>query len=172
MKTATTLALGALMLVSITAFSLNDRPAPHAGTAFSASIRGEVNAQPNGEARFGIVAGGPAAPAVFTISLGAEGQSGSILFTRRSGARLSPGIYTISDRADGSDDVRALVVTGSATKPTGVFRGHSGLLVITVANDSLIRGTFKVEAAGFLADAPELEGRPVTASGAFTAQAR
>jgi hypothetical protein len=108
-------------------------------------------------------------PAVFTISLGANAKDGSVLFTRRSGERLSPGTYTVSARADGTDDVRALVMTGSATRPTGVFQGQSGSLVITSASEREIRGTFRIEASGFLAAQPEVEGRPVKVAGSFTA---
>ena len=64
---------------------------------------------------------------MFTLSLGADGADGSVLFTRTNGGRLTPGTYAISGRDDGSDEIRALVMTGSATRPTGVFRGHVGL---------------------------------------------
>jgi hypothetical protein len=158
--------LGSLLL---TACSVNTRPARDTGTAFSARIEGEIASRPSGEARFGVTGGTGNAPAVFTISLGANAKDGSVLFTRRSGERLSPGTYTISDRADGTDDLRALVMTGSATRPTGVFQGRSGALVITAASDREIRGTFHVEATGFLAARPDLEDRPVKVAGSFTA---
>ena len=167
MKTAIALALGSLML--LTAFTLNTRPPADARPAFSAEIAGDVSTRATGEARFGVTPGAEGAPAVFTISLGADGEEGSVLFTRRSGVRLSPGTYQVSDRADGSDDIRALVMTGSATRPTGVFQGKSGSLVITSASDTEIRGTFQVEARGFLAAHPEAEDRPVTVAGSFSA---
>ncbi|HUF34901.1 MAG TPA: hypothetical protein VMN37_03075 [Gemmatimonadales bacterium] len=167
MKTAIALGMSSLML--LTAFSMNTRPMADARPAFSAEIAGEISARPTGEARFGVTPGAEGAPAVFTISLGADAEEGSVLFTRRSGVRLSPGTYTVSDRADGTDDIRALVMTGSATRPTGVFQGQSGSLVVASASDHEIRGTFRVEARGFLAARPDAEDRPVTVAGSFSA---
>lgn len=167
MKTAIALATGSFLL--LTAFSADIRPAAGERPAFSAEIAGEITARPSGTARFGVTGGTGDVPAVFTISLGADAEDGSVLFTRRSGARLSPGTYTISARDDGNDDLRALVMTGSATRPTGVFQGQSGTLVVTSASDREIRGTFRIEARGFLAAQPALENRPVTVAGAFSA---
>jgi len=170
---ATTIALGALLpLASVMAFTTGSRPARTPRSGFSAEIRGEVGARPSGDARFGLVPSGAAGARVFTLSLGSSSVQGSVLLTRESGARLSPGTYLISDRIDRSDDMRALVMTGSATAPTGVFQGQSGRLVITTASDSLLAGTFDIEAAGFLASSPDVEDRPVTVSGAFAAAAR
>lgn len=166
MKTAMALGTGSLLL--LTAFSVSARPAA-VRPAFRAEIVGEVSARPAGAARFGVTGGSGGVPGVFTISLGADGEEGSVLFTRRSGARLSPGVYRVSDRADGTDDIRALVMTGSATRPTGVFQGRSGSVEITSASDSEIRGSFQIEAAGFLAAEPRIEGRPVSVSGSFVA---
>jgi hypothetical protein len=167
MKTAIALATGSLLL--LTAFSLNARPAAKAHAAFRAQIVGDISARPSGAAHFGVTGGTEDVPAVFTISLGANAEDGSVLFTRRSGERLSPGTYTVSAREDGTDDVRALVMTGPATRPTGVFQGRSGSLVITFASEREIRGTFRIEASGFLAARPEVEGRPVKVAGSFTA---
>ena len=62
-----------------------------------------------------------------------------------------------------------LVLTGTATHPTGVFQGRSGRLVIASANDEVIQGRFTVEARGFLASSPDDESRPMQATGMFTA---
>jgi hypothetical protein len=168
MKTAIVLGLGPLLLASLTASSLSGRPAT-ARAAFTGEISGDVTAQPSGDARFGVVRGNEASPQVFTLSLGANGTEGSILFTRMSGARLSLGTYKISGEALESSDIRALVMTGSATHPTGVFQAQSGSLVITSASDRTISGSFRIAATGFLASSPEIEGRPIRASGTFTA---
>jgi hypothetical protein len=167
MNTAIALATGSFLL--LTAFSVDVSPAAGTRPAFSAEIAGDIAARPSGAARFGVTDGTGDAPAVFTISLGADAKDGSVLFTRRSGARLSPGTYTVSAREDGNDDIRALVMTGSATRPTGVFQGQSGTLVVTSANDREIRGTFRIEARGFLAAQPAVEDRPVKVAGSFTA---
>jgi hypothetical protein len=167
MKTAIALATGSLLLLS--AFSANRGTAGDTRPAFSAEIIGDIAARTSGPARFGVTGGTEDVPAVFTISLGANAEDGSVLFTRRSGERLSPGTYTISAREDGTDDLRALVMTGSATRPTGVFQGRSGTMVVTSASDQEIRGTFRIEALGFLAAQPDVEDRPVKVTGSFTA---
>lgn len=106
MHTAIAVATGSFLL--LTAFAANLRPAAGERPAFTAEIAGDIAARPSGAARFGVTGGTGDVPAVFTISLGADGKHGSVLFTRQSGARLSPGTYTISARDDGSDDLRAL----------------------------------------------------------------
>jgi hypothetical protein len=157
---------GALLLASLSAFSLGGgETAP----AFVGEVAGEITAHPTGEARFGTVDGGGSVPSAFTVSLGADGQEGSILFTRNSGAALGMGSYTITDGDGDGDAVRALVMTGSATHPTGVFRGQSGELVITSVTESTMTGTFRVSASGFLAASPDVEDRPVIATGWFRA---
>jgi hypothetical protein len=166
MKTTIALGLGSLLL--LTAFTANNRRI-EVIPAFRAEIAGEVSARPSGTARFGVSGGAEGAPAVFTISLGADGEEGSVLFTRRSGARLVPGTYRISNRADGTDDIRALVMAGSATRPIGVFQGTAGSLVVTSVGELEIRGTFRIDATGFLAAEPEREDRSVQVSGAFHA---
>lgn len=168
MNTGIVLGLGPLLLASLTAFSLSGRPEA-SNAAFTGVISGDITARPSGDARFGVVGGGDASPQVFTLSLGANGSEGSVLFTRKSGARLSLGTYEISGDDIESSDIRALVMTGSANHPTGVFQAHSGTVVITTANDRTINGSFRIEASGFLASSPEIEDRPIRASGTFTA---
>lgn len=168
MKTTSALTIGSLMLVSLTAFSLNARSAGDIRPAFDAEIRGDVRAHPVGDARFGAAGGAGVAPAVFTISLEADTEEGSVLFTRQGSESLIPGTYPISEDVSATG-VRALVMTGSATEPTGVFRGQSGSLVITSVSDSAIRGSFRIDAAGYLTDELEVEDRTVSVSGSFTA---
>lgn len=60
-------------------------------------------------------------------------------------------------------------MSGSAERPTGVFRGQSGTLVITSVSDNLIRGSYQVDATGFLANDPAAEDQNIRATGAFTA---
>ena len=167
MKTVMALGLGPLMLA--TAISMGVQPPSTARSTFSAEIAGDVNTLASGAARFGTSGGTADVPAVFTISLGADGTQGSVLFTRRDGDRLTPGRYRVSDLDGEVGTVRALVMTGSASKPTGVFQGTSGTLVIASASDREMRGTFRINAEGFLASAPEIEGRPVRVAGEFTA---
>jgi hypothetical protein len=170
MKTTILLGLGAVVALPMAALTLESGP-DTAGSSFHATIRGELVTTVEGEARFGTARGNAAMPAVFTLALGTHSEQGSILFTRSNGGSLEVGTYAISDRGDGTDALRALVATGSPTHPTGVFRGQAGTVVVTAASDSVLTGTFTITASGFLAAAPEIEGRPITASGAFRAVA-
>jgi hypothetical protein len=172
MKTTTALGISSLIVLTLTAFTGAARPtvlsAPSESSSFLAELHGDLHASPRSTARFGAVDGRSGAT-VFTLSLGADGADGSVLFTRTNGARLAPGTYVISGRDDGSDELRALVMTGAAARPTGVFRGRSGHLIVTSATDNVIRGRFEVVAEGFLATDPGDEHRPMKATGMFTA---
>ena len=172
MKTTTALGLSSLIVLTLAAFTGAERPpilpAPTESSSFLAELHGDLHASPRGTARFGAVEGG-AGGRMFTLSLGADGADGSVLFTRTNGARLMPGTYAVSGRDDGTDELRALVMTGSATRPTGVFRGQSGYLIVTSATDNVMRGRFQVAATGFLASDPADETRPMKATGMFTA---
>ena len=160
MKTTTSLGLTSLIVLTLAAFTGAARPtilpAPTEASSFLAELHGDLHASPRGTARF-------------TLSLGADGPDGSVLFTRTNGAHLTPGTYAISGRDNGTDEIRALVMTGSATRPTGVFRGQSGYLIVTSATANVIRGRFHVVATGFLASDPADESRPMKATGMFTA---
>lgn len=173
MKITTALGLGSVIVLTLAAFSAEAgptvRPVPADSSSFLAELHGDLHASPRGKASFGMVEGRDGAPGVFTLSVGTEGTAGSVLFTRTSGGRFVPGTYAISGRDDGTDEIRVLVMTGTAIQPTGVFRGRSGHLIITSATDNVIRGRFKVEARGFLATDPEDERRPMQATGMFTA---
>ena len=170
MKTMTALGLSSLIVLTLAAFTGTARPtippAPSESSSFFAELHGALHASPRGRARFGTVEPGAT---MFSLSLGADGADGSVLFTRTNGGRLTPGTYAISGRDNGTDEIRALVMTGSATRPTGVFRGQSGYLIITSAADNVIRGRFQVAATGFLASDPADESRPMKATGMFTA---
>jgi hypothetical protein len=161
MTTARAIALGFFTVMSLAAFT--------ATSSFSGSVTGGLRAEMHGDAKFGVVNGRGTVPSVFTLSLGAKGTDGSILFTRPAGTRLTPGTYAITGRDDGSDDLRALVMTGSAERPTGVFRGRAGTLIVTSVSDNVIRGSYRVKAVGFIASDPSAEDREILASGGFTA---
>ena len=173
MKTTTALGLSSLIVLTLAAFTLKEEPAPAQPMAepsyYLAEIHGDLHVSTHGEARFGLVEARGGSPAVFTLSLGAEGSDGSVLFTRTNGTRFVPGTYTIGGRENGTDEILALIMTGTASRPTGVFRGRSGHLIVTSATDTVIRGRFQVEGTGFLASNPEDESRPIRATGMFTA---
>ena len=136
MITMRAIALGTLLVGVMAAFSST--------SGFTGTVTGGLRADMHGDAKFGVVDGRGATPSVFTLSLGATGSDGSVLFTRTSGVRPE--------------------------HPTGVFRGHGGTLTVTSVSDNLIRGTYQVDALGFLAADPAAEDRAIRATGAFTAR--
>ena len=163
MTTTRAIALGSLMVTSLTAFTSTST------SSFAGVVTGSLYTEMHGDARFGVVDGRGAAPSVFTLSLGVNGADGSILFTRPNGTRLTPGTYTVTGRDDGSDDLRVLVMTGSAERPTGVFRGQEGTLTVTSMTDNVLRGSYRVKGTGFVASDPSDEHRQIVAAGGFTA---
>ena len=168
-----TLTLSALAVAS-TAWMPNPSGQTHklgTGSSFHASVNGAVSTEISGDARFGAVSGTAGAPATFTVSLGAYGEHGSILFTSWAPKRLEAGLYRVSDLMDEAA-VQALVVTGSTEHPTGSFRVHAGTLTIIKSSDNRIDGIYDLQAEGFTADAPEQEGRTIHVTGSFTALAQ
>jgi hypothetical protein len=173
MKTTTALGLSCSIILTLAAFTAKERPAPlrHLAepSSYLAEIHGDLHVSTRGEAKFGLVEAVDGTPAVFTLSLGANGSDGSVLFTRTNGTRFAPGTYSIGGRDNGADEILALIMTGSATRPTGVFRGKSGYLIVTSATDNVISGRFQVAGTGFIASNPDDESRPIKATGMFTA---
>jgi hypothetical protein len=140
-----------------------------APSSFRAVVRGDVTGTASGEAEFGAVQNPDRSPGAFVVSLGVCGEQTAILFTRRSGAALDVGRYRISAGADDENEVLALVLTGSPTRPTGVFSGEAGWLVVTAASARLTAGQFHIDAVGFTAAGPRREDRHVNVTGSFSA---
>jgi len=138
---------------------------------FRVEVRGDVISSAGGEAEFGAVHTVDHSSAAFVVSLGVCGEQSAVLFTRRSGAPLAVGRYRISEPAESEDEILALVLTGSPTRPTGVFRGESGWLVVTAASEQLTAGEFQIDAIGFTAADPGQEDRHVNVTGSFSATA-
>lgn len=143
--------------------------APAGRSTFVASLHGSTGGRVSGGAEFGTAPAGDAASGAFVISLGSRGDQSAILFSRKSGSPLGEGRYRISDGGSDADEILALIMTGSATNPTGVFRGQSGWLVVTAASDGLLTGRFSIDGVGFLAAEPEVEDRAMIATGSFSA---
>src|SRR5687767_13233903 len=78
-------------------------------SSFRAEIRGDVSSSAWGEAEFGAVQNPDRSAGPFVVSLGVRSPQGAILFTRRSGTPLEVGRYRISERANGADEILALV---------------------------------------------------------------
>lgn len=139
-----------------------------AGTPwFVAQTAGAKALTLRGAAEFGPVVG-TAGSGPFVLTLGAESPTGAVVFTWAGGDRPEPGIYTVKEEA--AAGVRALVVTGSPSRPTGAFRARAGTLTITRSTERVIAGRFEVEAEGFEAADPTVENRTLVVQGAFNAR--
>lgn len=134
---------------------------------FEARTTGAKMLTLRGAAEFGSGASSPADRAPFVVTLGADSPTGAVLFTRPGGTRPEPGVYRIGVAGEGA--VHAMVVTGSPTQPTGVFRAHSGTLTVTESRGDFMAGYFEMEAVGFEAANTADEDRELTVRGVFTA---
>jgi len=132
---------------------------------FEAYTSGARTMALRGTASYGTVGGDGAG--AFVLTLGAAAPEGAVLFTRADGRPLTPGVYAL--REDPARGVQALVITGSATRPTGAYRARSGILTISGTRGDLLDGYFSIDAVGFAADAPADEGQELQVRGAFTA---
>jgi len=169
MKTRLFTQIGGFGLLSLGLLAGKVR-APDNSASFTAVLTGDVKTTISGDARFGQVRGGPSAPDVFTLSLGADSPQGAVLFTFPSRAGLNVGSYRVAEAGARDGELQALVVLGSAAHPRGVFRGTAGTLTTTSVSEVEITGLFSVDADGFLASAPDRENRPVSVSGSFIAR--
>jgi hypothetical protein len=142
-----------------------ETPAPF---GFDAEVRGDLTTRISGAAEFGEVPPGPGTR-TFSLSLGARDSGGAVVFTRTKGGPLAPGSYVVREDGEGSRILRALVVTGSPSRPTGAFRAWWGWLTVTSASDSVMTGTFCLFATGFRALDPGNEDRRIRVTGSFTA---
>lgn len=142
------------------------------GSFFRAQVDGDYSDRPTGKVAFGAIGLPGEAGATFTITLGAEGSAGAIVFTRLDGVAPRPGRYPIGNSAalDRAGGFRALYVAGSASRPRGVFHGEAGTIEITSAARDHVSGHFELTARGFLAEFSDDEHRRVTVSGAFTSR--
>lgn len=143
---------------------------PARASMFEATTHGAVAAAPRGAAEFGTVENGGSP--LFSISLGAYSEQGAVLLTRRGEGRPAPGVYRLSDSwSETSSDFHGLVITGSPSRPSGVFRAERGSVTITESSDERITGTFELHGVGFLASAPEDESKELVVAGSFSATA-
>ena len=141
-------------------------------SSFQAHTSGAASLALLGSAQFGSV--GEGAESVFTITMGATSPTGAIVITSRSGAPRTPGTYLL-----GEDPgyLQALVVTGSPTQPTGVYRARAGMVTISSTRDDVagglaaMEGRFEIDAVGFEAANPAADDRPLAVRGTFAAAA-
>ncbi len=135
-------------------------------SSYEAAIAGVVASRASGAAEFGAVGVGDERS--FSLTLGAYREQGAIVLTRAGAAQPGAGIYRVSER---NEEFHGLVVTGSPSHPTGVFRVQRGSVTVTSSTPDRLAGTFALHAVGFLAADPARDDREVTVSGSFLATA-
>ena len=157
------LGMGAAILLAL--------PTPASTDAqFVISISGALRMTATGSAEYGALPATTEVPAAFSITLGAQSESGALVLMQRVGAMPLAGRYAVSEWS-GQEGAAfsAIFVAGSPAEPIGVFRGESGTVTITATRPGRIEGKFRIEARGFLAAAPDREDVKVTLDGTFVA---
>ncbi len=153
-------ALGTCLLAATLAVTAT----PHSW--FEAHTAGTNVLTLRGSAEFGPV-GQPDGKELFVLTLGAESETGAVVFTRPAATRPEPGVYRLSADAPGA--IKDLIVTGPPTQPTGAFRARTGTLTVTHSTDDFIAGRFEIDAVGYETADPLGEDRDLLVHGTFTA---
>ncbi len=109
--------------------------------------------------------------AEFSLELGSTSPEAAVLFATTSPGPSKPGIYPVDDEP-GSPALHALILTGSPTRPTGVYRARSGMLTVRMAGGGQMEGSFELQAGGFTAEDPMNERVMISAAGTFLATER
>lgn len=134
---------------------------------FEARTSGAERLTLRGAAEFGPVMNGRGS-GPFVLTLGSDSPTGAVVFTWPNGQRPEAGTYALSD--GGTGDVRALVVTGSPTSPSGAYRARSGTVTVTRSSEDAVQGEFVLKAEGFRAWDLGDEDRPLEVRGSFSAR--
>jgi hypothetical protein len=137
--------------------------------SFEAAMAGALTSRVAGDGEFGVADSHEGS--VFSIALGATGNDGAILLSRTGAQLPSSGSYRLTEWDSAADaQWHGLIITGSPSHPSGVFRVTKGTITITSASTERMVGTFEMQAAGFLAEDMDNESRTLTVSGAFNAK--
>lgn len=163
--------LGAIGMVSVTAFAGAAPRADAHSFSFKAALTGTTRVTLSGSATFDRATAATGRPAVFTLNLGSDGSKAAVLFTHTGGTSLSVGSHKVSHpRASG--DLKAVVRVGGAGSSGAMFQEGAGTLTITSASDQVITGFFALDATGLLAAQPDQANRRVHIRGSFNARAQ
>ena len=125
-------------------------------SGFEARIRGGVDATMRGATSY--------SPSSLTLSN--DDGIGAVVFGPPDGG-LTRGIYGVGPTTPESTRVDALVITGTPSRPAGVFRGRDGTLTVTTATDQRLAGHFDLTAAGIRTDSALRDSTNVHVSGSF-----
>jgi hypothetical protein len=107
--------------------------------------------------------------AAFTLTLGACSDRRAVVLSQPGAGRPTVGVYPVGDASESAGEFSGTIITGAATRPTGVFRATRGTVAITSITPERVIGTFELHATGYLTAAPEDRERSITVSGAFSA---
>lgn len=164
-----------MSLLTLSAGSLLIAAMPAGGetrSSYEFRHEGAVTGVSRGEATFGVVEGDPLEGRRFSLELGSGGNDGAVIFSRVGSDTPEPGTYQVAGHLGAGADhgFRALILTGPADDPQGVFWARSGTLTITASAGGQLHGSFRLHAVGFLADDAEQENREIRLNGAFRAE--
>lgn len=139
-------------------------PAPPA-PAFTLESTGAVSLSTVGhDARYGVVPSPVKGRPILLVSIGDPVAQSVVHLVLPTDRLPAPGRYPI-----GSGSFQAAFMAGPAEHPLGFFRGQSGSVTITQADQGHISGTFTIRARGFLATNSANENEWVTVQGRFDA---
>ena len=134
-----------------------------------ACSRGEVpsrfDAQLSGALAVTMAGGTAFTPTALTLT--SDEGTGAIVFTRPDGTGLSARRYDIGSGQTAGGLMDALIIAGTPSHPTGVFRGRTGTLTVTDASVRRLAGRFDVTAYGVITDRSSPDSASVHVSGSF-----
>ena len=151
----------ALGILAVLDFAPPTPPAP----AFTLESTGALRLSTAGyEARYGVVPSPVKGRPILLVSIGDPVGQSVVHLVLPTDRLPPPGRYPIGNGA-----FQASFMAGPAAHPLGYFRGQSGWVTITEADQGHIAGTFTVRARGFLAANTGNEDEWVTVQGSFDA---
>ena len=135
----------------------------------AACSRGEVpsrfDAQLSGALAVTMAGGTAFTPTALTLT--SDEGTGAIVFTRPDGGGLAARTYDVGVGPTEGAMLNALIIAGTPSHPTGVFRGRAGTLTVTDATVRRLAGRFDVTAFGVLTDRSSPDSASVHVSGSF-----
>ena len=151
----------ALGILAVLDFAPPFPPAP----AFTLESTGALHLSSSGyEARYGVVPSPVKGRPLLLVSIGDPVAQSVVHLVLPTDRLPAAGRYPI-----GSGSFQASFMAGPAEHPLGFFRGQSGWVTITKADQEHITGTFTVRARGYLSANIANENQWVTVQGRFDA---
>jgi hypothetical protein len=140
-----------------------DGPESH----FAVEVAGAVAARASGCAKAGAV--GTEEHPFFSLSLGGLDGEAAVVLTRAGWEPQVRGELAVGELPfSAGTGYGGLIVTGTPSHPSGVFRVQRGTLRFTHVTADRLAGEFELKAHGYLTATPHEVTRTVTARGRFT----